>query len=245
MSRNFPPEAKLDDFIESEWIDEVLYRIKPGKEATVLCCRGGSRSPVDLIAAKVYHDREFRGFANDAVYQQGRVITDRRAARAFVNKTRFGRTVQSGLWTAGEYETLRLLYGAGADVPRPLTCSSEVILMEFVGDDGGPATLLSRASPSPGEARDLFERLLRNIELWLAHDRIHADLSPFNILYWAGGLTVIDFPQAVDPRASPKARELLWRDIDNVCRYFARHGVHADPNRLAGDLWFRFVRGEL
>ncbi|MGD9890099.1 MAG: RIO1 family regulatory kinase/ATPase [Dehalococcoidia bacterium] len=30
--------------------------------------------------------------------------------------------------------------------------------------------------------------------MWFARDRIHADLSPFNILYWEGALTVIDFP---------------------------------------------------
>ncbi len=245
MSRNYPPEAKLDGFLESDWIDEVLYRIKPGKEATVLCCRAGSAAPAGLIAAKVYHDREFRGFANDALYQQGRVIVDRRARRAVANKTHFGRELQVGMWTASEYETLRLLHAAGADVPRPLTSSPEVILMEFVGDDDGPAIPLNRASPEPDEAHHLFGCLLRNIELWLAHDRIHADLSPFNILYRDGALTVIDFPQAVDPRFSPKARELLGRDIDNVCRYFARYGVRSNPARLADDLWFRFLRGDL
>jgi RIO kinase 1 len=245
MSRNFPPEAKLEGFIESNWIDDILYRVKPGKEATVLCCRAGPAAPAGLIAAKVYHDRDFRGFSNDALYQQGRVILDRRARRAFESKTRFGREVQTGLWTAAEYETLRLLYAAGADVPRPLTCSPDVILMEFVGDDEGPAVPLHRLSPEPAEARRLFECLLHNIELWLAHDRIHADLSPFNVLYWNGTLKMIDFPQAVDPRFSHKARELLARDIDNVCRYFARCGVQADAARLADDLWFRFVRGAL
>lgn len=245
MSRNFPPETKLESFIESDWIDEVLYRVKPGKEATVLCCRGGPAAPTGLIAAKVYHDRAFRGFANDALYQHGRVILDQRARRAFANKTRFGREVQTGMWTASEYDTLRLLHAAGADVPRPLTCSSDVILMEFVGDDVGPAVPLNRVSPERGEAHDLFECLLRNIELWLAHDRIHADLSPFNVLYWDGTLKVIDFPQAVDPRFSLKARELLGRDVDNVCRFFARYGVQADSVRLADDLWFRFMRAEL
>ena len=39
MSRNYPPEARLEGFLDSEWIAEELYRVKPGKEATVLCCR--------------------------------------------------------------------------------------------------------------------------------------------------------------------------------------------------------------
>jgi RIO kinase 1 len=245
MSRNYPPEAKLQGFIESDWIDEVLYRVKPGKEATVLCCRGGSAAPADLLAAKVYHDRRFRGFANDATYQAGRVIMDRRARRAVAAKTEFGRTVQTGLWTAGEFETLRLLHAAGAAVPRPLACSEDVILMEFVGDDSGPAPLLNRVSPARDEAYHLFDALLHNIELWLARDRIHADLSPFNILYWQGALTVIDFPQAIDPRFNPAAHELLRRDIANVCGYFARYEVSADPLQLADTLWCQFEQGDL
>ena len=245
VSRNFPPEARLDDFIESNWIEDILYRVKPGKEATVLCCQGGPAAPDGLIAAKVYHDREFRGFANDAVYQQGRVILDRRARRAFEGKTRFGRQVQTGMWTASEFETLKVLHAAGADVPRPLICSSDVLLMEFIGDEEGPAMSLSRAVDGRDEAEGLFASLVRNIELWLRHNRIHGDLSPFNILYWDGALKIIDFPQAVDPRFSPKARELLERDISNVCQFFTRHGVQADARRLADNLWFRFVRGEL
>lgn len=245
MSRNFPPESKIEDFFDSDWIDEVLYRVKPGKEATVLCCRGGPAAPPGLIAAKVYHDREFRGFHNDALYQQGRVILDARARRAFQSKTSFGRAVQTGLWTAAEFETLKILHAAGAAVPRPLTCSADVILMQFIGDEDGPATLLNRVSPERDEAARLFECLLTNIELWLAHDLIHADLSPFNILYSDGALTVIDFPQSIDPRFSPKARELLGRDIDNVCRYFARYGVQTNPERLADRLWWRFERGEI
>ena len=32
----------------------------------------------------------------------------------------------------------------------------------------------------------LFRRLLRNVELFLDCDRVHADFSPFNILFWEG-----------------------------------------------------------
>ncbi|MDQ2801535.1 MAG: serine protein kinase RIO, partial [Pseudomonadota bacterium] len=66
-----------------------------------------------------------------------------------------------------------------------------------------------------------------------------------NILAWNGRVTIIDFPQAVDPRFNPHARDLLGRDIANVCRYFARFGVHASPEWLASDLWRRFERSEL
>ena len=37
----------------------------------------------------------------------------------------------------------------------------------------------------------------------------------------------------------------LERDIANVCKYFARAGVASQPQRLATDLWRRFMRAEL
>ena len=37
------------------------------------------------------------------------------------------------------------------------------------------------------------------ISILLFCDSIHGDLSAFNILYWNGAITIIDFPQAVDP----------------------------------------------
>jgi RIO kinase 1 len=116
--------------------------------------------------------------------------------------------------------------------------------MEYVGDEAGPAPPLQRVEPDPAEARRLFAFLMRQVELWLRCDRIHGDLSSYNVLYRQGRLTVIDFPQAVDPRANPNADDLLARDIANVARYFGRFGVPAEPDRLADRLWTRFLRAD-
>ena len=86
---------------------------------------------------------------------------------------------------------------------------------------------------------------MRNIELFLAHVCVHADLSPFNILYWNGGIRIIDFPQSVDPRFNANAFALLNRDLDNICQFFARHGVRAEAGSIASNLWRRFLRAEL
>jgi RIO kinase 1 len=126
-----------------------------------------------------------------------------------------------------------------------VTKSTDVILMEFIGDEDGPAPALKDIRLDPAEARRHFEHLLADIEIWLACDRIHGDLSPYNILYWNNQLVTIDFPQAADPGSNPNAYELLERDLVNVCRYFEKYGVRADPVRLAGDLWMRYRFGEL
>jgi RIO kinase 1 len=250
------PEA----FYEAEWITGAPKVVRSGKEATVYCCQAHPASGVDYLAAKVYRPRERRRFQNDAIYQQGRMIQavdtseglvvgkggiNRRLQRAFRKKTRVGREVQFAAWVGQEYQTLGRLHAAGADVPRPIDWSGSAILMEWVGDGPTPAPQLADISLTPDEARPLFPRLLRNVELWLACDVVHGDLSPFNILYSGDGVKVIDFPQSVDPWQNPNALALLERDLANMCDYFAPYGVRADPSRLARSLWARFRRAEL
>jgi RIO kinase 1 len=232
-------------FLAEGWISRVLQEVKSGKEATVYCCAAGPSLGGDLLAAKLYRSREHRTFRNDAVYQAGRVILDRRMDRAFKNKSRKGREVQSALWIEHEWETLRRLHAAGADVPAPVARTEGALLMSYCGDAETAAPRLQDVRLSPDEARWLFERLMRNVELWLANDVVHGDLSSFNVLYWRGQATVIDFPQAVDPRFNPHALALLRRDVENLCRYFGRFGVRADGRRITDNLWRRFQRAEL
>jgi len=97
----------------------------------------------------------------------------------------------------------------------------------------------------PEEARPLFDRCIENVEIFLSCDSIHGDLSAFNILYWNGAITVIDFPQAVDPFDNPSAFSLLTRDVERVCQYFARYGIQSSPVDITTDLWRRYMRREL
>ncbi|HEX5480302.1 MAG TPA: RIO1 family regulatory kinase/ATPase [Dehalococcoidia bacterium] len=232
----------IQELIDRALIDEVLGVVKSGKEATVYCCADGDR----LLAAKVYRSRNVRGFHNDADYRVGKMRGARaRESRAVANRSRLGRTLAFASWVGDEYNALSMLHRAGADVPEPVAQSSTVILMEYLGDEDEPARMLSDVRPSPDEARTLFERLMRNIELMLTCDRVHGDLSPFNVLYYRGDVRIIDFPQAVDARFNQNALPLLERDIDRLCAYFRRFGVESDPWRLAHGLWSRFLRSEL
>jgi len=245
MSYETSPLPVLEAFHERELISDVLHVVKSGKEATVYCCRAHPSTGREFLAAKVYRPRHMRNFRNDAVYQQGRVILDARLRRAVKNKSRTGRGVQFGSWVEHEFETLRMLWEAGADVPEPLAESGPAILMEYIGDCDAPASMLRNVSLPPEEVHALFDVLMRNVELWLACDIVHADLSAYNVLYWKGAVKVIDFPQAVDPRFNMSAFSLLSRDIDNLCRYFVQYGMETRPSRLAGELWTRFLRAEL
>jgi RIO kinase 1 len=239
---------QLEEFFDQGYIEDVLGLVKAGKEATVYCCSGGPAAGFDFVAAKVYRARQYR-FKDDSAYQEARVRElglRGSALRAFRKRTsKMGREVRAATWRHREYETLELLHDAGADVPLPVAAANDVVLMEYVGDETGAASQLNRIRLDPAEAGPLFQRLIDNVELWLGCNRIHGDLSPHNILYWQGGIKVIDFPQATDPRFNRSAREFLTRDVANVCRYFASYGVEADAGAIADDLWQRFTLSEL
>jgi RIO kinase 1 len=235
----------LDYFLAEGWITRVLHVVKSGKEATVFCCEAAPSTGAALLAAKIYRPREGRGFQDDSLYRVGRWVGGSRLQRALANKSRKGREYQFGSWVDQEWDVLTRMHAIGSDVPTPVSRCGDAILMEYLGDADEPAPRLHAVRLPPAEADYLLRVLLRNVELWLAHDVVHGDLSAYNVLYWDGRVRVIDFPQAVDPRANPNARDLLARDVANVCGYFARQGVPSDPTRIAADLWGRFLRAEL
>ena len=240
-----PIDDVLAVFFDRALITEVLYEVKSGKEATVYCCRAHPDSGFALLAAKLYRDQEHRTFHNEAIYREGRPLLDKRAQRALEKRSAAGLRMQQASWRGFEWETLRLLHAAGCDVPRPVAFAESVILMQFCGDEEGVAQPLAGVLLRPDEAQTLFARIMHNVERFLAHNRVHADLSPYNILYHQGRPTIIDFPQAVDPRFNANARDLLLRDVANVCRYFARYGVAADPEAITQRLWWRFRHAQL
>jgi RIO kinase 1 len=245
--------SSLAHFYHEALITDVLSVVKSGKEATVYRCVAHPSTGVEYLAAKVYRPRMFRSLRNDAVYREnrplrdetGRLVGESRRRRASARKGERGRAAQITSWITYEYETQCLLYDAGADVPRPLAQIGNSLLMEYIGSEGAAAPLLREAEITRTEAQPLYERILRNVELFLACDRIHGDLSAYNILYDDGAATIIDFAQAVDARAHGDVYPLLARDVERVCRFFARLGVEADASALAADLWTRYLYGEL
>ena len=114
------------------------------------------------------------------------------------------------------------------------------MLMEYFGGETGAAPTLNTVDLDLEQARPLFNRLMGNVELMLSHERIHGDLSAYNVLYWEGRVTIIDFPQVVNALANPNAPAIFTRDVERLCRYFAPYGITVDPVRLAQALWVKY-----
>src|SRR4030095_3754851 len=131
----------LGDFYEHKWISDVLRRLKGGKEASVYLCKAGAESDAALVAAKVYRPRSLRNLKNDGEYRTGRVDLDEEGhaivkdgdLHAMEKRTAYGEELRHQSWIAYEFQTLEMLYNAGADVPRPFAMHYKPILMDFVG----------------------------------------------------------------------------------------------------------------
>lgn len=237
--------ASLAGFFEQRWISDVLSKIKAGKEASVYLCRSGDQVKSGLIAAKVFRPRMLRNLKNDQLYRQGRTdldengrpIDDPGMLKAKHKRSVYGEQIRHQSWLAYEFQTLKTLYAAGADVPQPFEMGENAILMGYIGDEASAAPTLNAVTLEPAEVRPLYERILRNVELMLSDGIVHGDLSAYNILYWDGQITLIDFPQVISPTGHPGAYPIFSRDIARVCEYFARQGLRGDPARLAAGLW--------
>ncbi|MBV9280937.1 MAG: hypothetical protein JOZ41_12725 [Chloroflexi bacterium] len=164
---------------------------------------------------------------------------DPRRLNAIQRGTSLGKELGHTSWLTHEFHTLRLLHEAGADVPRPVSESGNVILMEYLGSEQRGAPTLNHLTLGRQEADVVFDRLLHDIDLMLASGRVHGDLSAYNVLYWEGQVTIIDVPQAFDPVHNPDAYPLFTRDVERLCVYFARYGIEVDGRRLARDIWTR------
>jgi len=239
-------------FFDQALITDILAQIRGGKEASVYRCVGHPTTNTPLLAAKVYRPRQFRNLSNDAVYREGRLVlkedgqaikaSDHRIQRALNKKSNYGVQVAHTSWLMYEFKTLERLHAAGAAVPKPYATSENAILMAYVGDANQAAPMLQESQLTAAEAPQLFTEVMRNIDLMLQQGWIHGDLSAYNILYWQGAITFIDFPQVVNVANNSHAYGVLERDITRVCQYFATQGVHSRPEQIAKELWARYQR---
>lgn len=238
----------LSDFYHMQWFDDILRLIKGGgKEASVYQCLGNDTTHARYLAAKVYRPRRFRQLRNDALYREGRQhlddegheILDGGALHAIRQRTQYGLQLMHTSWIEHEFQTMKKLHDAGADVPRPYASGSNAILMAYIGWDDSAAPTLNTITLPPGEAQAVMDRVIRNIEIMLDNQRVHGDLSAYNILYCDGDIKLIDFPQAINPHRNRNAYAIFCRDITRLCDYFQDQGLDCHPAALAGSLWKR------
>ena len=223
-------------------IDEVVSRLKGGKEADVWLVRAGGQ----IVAAKVYKARQTRSFKNDAAYKEGRKVRNTRTQRAMDRGSRFGQAAAEDAWKAKESDALFRLHAAGVRVPRPVLFHEGVLLMEVVVDaHGHPAPRLVDAPLAREQAAGIYADLRKQAVGMLACGLIHGDLSPYNVLLGGHGPVVIDLPQVVDAAHNSQAETFFLRDLENIRRFCASLDPALGGEGDGREIWRAYVRREL
>jgi RIO kinase 1 len=226
------------DLFPSDWLVTGAYRdtrlgvIKTGKESEVhLVARTGS-DRTTLLAEKRFKARDRRSFQNNWMYRGVWGEGTYREHRAMKKNTRFGHQAAHARWIGQEWDSLVLFHNAGVTVPPPVERLDDGYLMAFVGDGERAAPRLSEVDLAPAAARRVWEELLEEVSLLVSVERIHGDLSAFNVLWWRERAVLIDFSQTVDIVTHPAAYDLLRRDITSLARYFQHRAVVVEIDRV-------------
>jgi len=140
-------------------------------------------------------------------------------------------------WAQKEFRNLEQATRAGVTVPKPIAVKNNVLVMEFIGENGVSAPSLKEQVPV--EPEKTYRMILKHVErLYRKADLVHGDLSEYNVMVWRGMPVLFDMSQSV-PTSHPLAKFLLERDLTNLNRFFSRFGV----NVLSADEAYRLVTG--
>ena len=217
-----------DWLVKTEYTDTPLGTLKSGKESEVSLVARSAHGRTCLLAHKRFLAWDRRLFRDTYVYAGGWGEGTFREQRAMKKNTRFGQEHRHARWIANEWNNLVHLYDAGLTVPPPVELVDDGYLMAFVGDDGVAAPRLEAVNLDRATAARVWEDLVEEIARMLQAERVHGDLSAYNVLWWRDRAVLIDFSQTVEIVTHPAARDLLVRDLVSLGTYFRRRGVTID-----------------
>ncbi|MEB2836984.1 MAG: serine protein kinase RIO [Desulfurococcales archaeon] len=158
---------------------ELKGAISAGKEARVYWAR--DRGGRDL-AVKIY-------LSFTAEFRKGirkYILGDPRFDR--IPSGNFRRLIYE--WTRKEYRNLQRMRAAGVRVPEPIAFQGNVLVMEFLGEEGYRAPLLVEAvdEMTRGEVLEAWRGAAEQLRRIVCQARlVHADYSEYNLMLWRGG----------------------------------------------------------
>jgi len=199
------------DLLNKGTIDEIYGVVKAGKEARIYWGRDPNGKE---LAIKIYLmvSAEFKKGMLPYLEGDPRFTRIRRDTRSLVYA-----------WAQKEFKNLQRAHEVGVRVPEPIDVEHNVLIMEFIGENGVSAPLMKEVSlKSP---QRVYCRLLTYVKrLYQKAGLVHSDLSEYNVMIWRDEPVLFDVSQAV-PLEHPMADQFLRRDLENLHRYFKKLNV--------------------
>jgi len=199
------------DFMNKGTINEIHGVVKAGKEARVYW---GKDKAGNELAIKIYLvvSSEFRKGLVKYIEGDPRFQGVRHDTRSLIFA-----------WAQKEFKNLELATRAKVRVPYPIAVKNNVLIMQFIGENGKAAPSFKESPPK--NLQKVYEELMVFLErLYRKAELVHGDLSEYNIMMQKGKPVIFDMAQAV-LLVHPNADFLLRRDLTNLNRYFTRLGA--------------------
>mmetsp|Transcript_182992 Transcript_182992/g.579916 ORF Transcript_182992/g.579916 Transcript_182992/m.579916 type:complete len:497 (+) Transcript_182992:116-1606(+) len=202
----------LSKFLKAGIFQEIHGCISTGKEANVYYATapGGHERAVKVYKTSILV------FKDRARYVEGEY-----RFRAGYCKGNPRKMVAQ--WAEKEMRNLKRLKSVGIPCPTALELRQNVLVMDFVGEDGDAAPRLKEVEGlSPEEWYTLYVSCVQIMRNMMQKCKlVHGDLSEYNILYHEKRLMIIDVSQSVESE-HPQALDFLKRDCINVNNFFGR-----------------------
>ncbi|MDR3205955.1 MAG: serine protein kinase RIO [Candidatus Methanoplasma sp.] len=198
------------DMMTSGFIDSIRYPISTGKEGNVFYALDEEEEP---YALKIFRTSTST-FKRVTKYIEG----DPRFKGVYGNRWKM-----IYAWVNKEFRNLQRYLEAGIPVPEPITFDKNCLLMEYIGDENGPAPQLKDVHLD--DPTGMYDEVVSFIiDGWKDAHLVHGDLSEYNVLIKDGEPILIDCGQAMTNDYF-NAKDLLERDIKNVNRFFKNRGA--------------------
>ncbi|MCD6110876.1 MAG: serine protein kinase RIO [Thermoplasmata archaeon] len=207
-------------------LQTLNYPVSTGKEANVY---EGSNPVGEKVAVKIFRTSTatFKSFLE---YIEG----DPRFEK--LEKGRWGVIFT---WAKKEFRNLKEMEKAGVKVPHPIHRVDNILVMEMLTFQGRPAPQIRQIEAEREDWEEFWEEVIDGIKrLYQVGRIVHADLSEYNILYTERGLYFIDVAQGVSIE-HPRGYEFLFRDVNNVVRFFQKKGVEIPYPEIFEDIMGR------
>lgn len=211
----------LYDYMTRGQIDMIHYPVSTGKEGNVFYA---TDEDGEGVAVKIFRTSTST-FKRVSKYIEGdprfKGLTGNRRKLIYA-------------WTNKEFRNLDRYCEAGLPVPEPIAFRKNVLLMEYIGDESGPAPQLKDVQMDDPTA--MYDDVISFIiDGYRDAHLVHGDLSEYNILVWDGEPIMIDCGQAMTADHF-NAEEFLRRDIGNINRFFRNRGADIiDPETILAE----------
>jgi RIO kinase 1 len=228
MRRIWKEEWKTYGNVFSEFTNRNLFKLQSqghfeilkspvaiGKEANVFTAE---TLKGDDVIVKIYRleSVDFKRMYEYIKFDE-RYINMRRARRQIVFA-----------WTQREFRNLMIAREAGLRVPLPIVFKDSIIVMEQIGNPEPAPKLKDYRIEEPER---FLDQIITDVSKLWKNGLVHGDLSQFNILVEHDKPVIIDFSQSTMTN-STNAKELMIRDMRNVCNYFRKLGVDRDEEEI-------------